>query len=274
MVRRPPPVLTAAPRRRRPGAGSLALGVPLLALAYFLAAPHLPALPGGETTVLVCGGAGLLMIAATTLSLLPARDSVLGPLLIALGAGLIAGALNARGADGVGAGANVVEAMVASALGLLLARALAAPAIALAIPLFVAAIDVWSVASGPTSRLLAGGTESADPLSFDLPAWGETGSAGHLGVSDAIFLSMFAAWASRHGFRRAATLIGMTTGLVAALVLGVVLDRAIPALPLIAAGYLLPNADRIGRLLRPRAELRATAPSRILPSLPPAAKCS
>ena len=26
-------------------------------------------------------------------------------------------------------------------------------------------------------------------------------------------------------------------------------DRAIPALPLIAAGYLLPNLDRIGRLL-------------------------
>jgi hypothetical protein len=37
--------------------------------------------------------------------------------------------------------------------------------------------------------------------------------------------------------------------LVASLVLSIVLDRAIPALPLIAVGYLLPNVDRIGRLL-------------------------
>ena len=41
----------------------------------------------------------------------------------------------------------------------------------------------------------------------------------------------------------------MLLGLGAALVLGVTFDRAIPALPLIAAGYLLPNLDRIGKLL-------------------------
>jgi hypothetical protein len=41
----------------------------------------------------------------------------------------------------------------------------------------------------------------------------------------------------------------MMLGLGASLVLSVTFDRAIPALPLIAAGYLLPNLDRIGRLL-------------------------
>ena len=123
--------------------------MPLVALAYFLGAPYLPALAAGDTTTLVAGGIGLVMIAATTLSLLPARDSVAGPLLIVLGCGLIAGALNSEGAAGVGAGANVFEAMLAAAIGLLFAHALRAPPIVVAVPFFVAALDIWSVASGP-----------------------------------------------------------------------------------------------------------------------------
>ena len=232
-------------RRRRPGAGTLAVVAPLLALAYFLAAPALPALPGGDTTTLVAGAIGLVMIAISTLAILPAAESLVGPLLIALGAGLLAGALNADADAGVGAGANVAEALLAGAIGLLFARWLATPVIAIAVPIFVAAIDIWSVASGPSSKLLENGTDAVDPLSFDIPAWGHMGSAGHLGLSDALFLSMFAAWAWRYGFRRAATIAGVTLGLVAALLLGITLDRAIPALPLIAAGYLLPNLDRL-----------------------------
>jgi hypothetical protein len=232
-------------RRLHPGPGTLALGAPLTALAYFLVAPALPALPDGDTTVIVAGGAGLLMIAACTLALLPAYETLVGPVLIALGAGLLAGALNA---GGVGAAANIPEAMLAGATGLLFARWLATPVIALAVPIFVAAIDIWSVATGPTSRMTD--TDSADTLSFDLPAWGHSGSAAHLGLSDALFLSMFAAWALRYGFRRGATIAGLTVGLVGALALGLLLDRTIPALPLLAAGYLLPNLDRIPALLR------------------------
>jgi hypothetical protein len=245
VVRRPAPVLS--PPRRRPGRGLVAVGVPLVALAYFLAAPALPALSPGDETVFVAGSVGLLLIAATTLALLPARGTVIGPLLIALGASLLAGALNAAG---IGAGANVAEAMLAAAVGLLFAHWLSSPAVAIAVPAFVGAIDVWSVASGPTSRLLESGAESSDALSFDMPAWGDMGSAGHLGVSDAVFLSMFAAWAMHYGFRRTTTIAGLVLGLIASLVLSVVLDRAIPALPLIAVGYLLPNLDRVGRLLR------------------------
>ena len=236
-------------RRRRPGPGTLAVAGPLVAFVYFLAAPALPALPAGDPTILVAGTIGLALIAATTLALAPARESLFGPLLIVLGTGLLVGALNVNGAQGVGAGANVAEALLAGALGLLLARWLATPLIALAVPLFVAGIDVWSVASGPTSRLIASGTDRVDALSFDFPAWGGAGSAGHVGLSDAVFLSLFASWTWRYGFRRGATVAGMLIGLLASLVLSVALDRAIPALPLIAAGYLLPNLDRIGKLL-------------------------
>ena len=72
---------------------------------------------------------------------------------------------------------------------------------------------------------------------------------------------MFAAWAMHYGFRRAATIAGLALGLIASLVLSIVLDRAIPALPLIAVGYLLPNVDRVARLLRHEPDERApTAP--------------
>lgn len=251
MVRRTAPVLDppSQRRRRRPGPATLVVAFPLTAFVYFLAAPALPALPAGDLTVLVAGGIGLLLVAASTLALLPARETLIGPLLIVLGSGLLVGALNTGGSAGVGAGANVVEAFLAGAIGLLFARWLATPIVAVAVPLFVAAIDVWSVASGPSSQLLARGTDRVDPLSFDLPAWGGMGSAGHLGLSDALFVSMFAAWAWRYDLRRWSTLAGITLCLVAALVLGIVLDRAIPALPLISAGYLLPNLDRLGPLL-------------------------
>jgi hypothetical protein len=229
----------------------------VVAFAYFLAAPALPALPAGDVTVLVAGGLGLVLVATTTLSLLPLRDGVVSVVLVLVASGLVMGGLDV---GGVGAGANVFEALVAAAVGLLFARALNTAAVAVAVPVFVALVDVWSVATGPSSQLLAGGTPASDPLSFDLPAWGSMGSAGHVGLSDAIFLAMFAAWAWAHGLRRAATIAGLVCGLIASLLLGVALKRAIPALPLLAAGYLLPNADLIAPLLR-GARARPDAPS-------------
>ncbi len=218
---------------------------------YFAVAPALPQLPAGDTRLLVAGAVGMLMVAVTALSLVPARDTTIGPLLIVLGSGLLVAALNAGGA---GATANVVEALLAAALGLLFARLLSTPVIAIAVPLFVAAIDVWSVASGPSSQMLESPGDRVDALSFDLPTWGDEGSVGRLGLSDAVFLAMFATWAWRYGLRRAATIIGLTLGLVASLLLGLAFDRMIPVLPLIAAGYLLPNLDRIGAVLRMDAE--------------------
>jgi hypothetical protein len=221
--------------------------MPLAAVAYFLAAPVLPALPDGDATMLVAGGVGMLVVAATALALLPAQGTLVGPLLIVLGAALLVAALNAAG---VGAAANAPEALLAGAIGLLFARWLATPVIAVAVPIFVAAIDIWSVASGPTSQMVDSGTDGTDPLTFDMPAWGHAGSAGQLGLSDALFLAMFAAWAWRYGFRRTATVVGLLLGLVGSVALGELLDRTIPALPLLAAGYLLPNLDRIPALLR------------------------
>jgi hypothetical protein len=218
-----------------------------VATAYFAVAPALPDLGDGDIALLVADGIGLLLVAATVWSLLPAwrAQQVLVSTLLA--SAVVVAVLNLAG---VGALANVPEALAASAAGLLLAYALATPAVALAVPLFVAAIDIWSVANGPTSRLVDAGRDPVDVLSFDFPAWGG-GSAGGLGLTDAIFLAMFAGWAWRFGLRRRATLAGMSIGLLAALVLSLVTRDAIPALPLVAAGYLLPNVDRLVARVRP-----------------------
>jgi hypothetical protein len=243
VVRRPAAVLSRA-------SASLAFVAPFAALAYFLAAPALPALPAGDTTAVVAGGLGLLLVAGSALAVLPAYEMLVAPLLVGLGSGLLVAAFNSDGAHGVGAGANVAEALLAGCAGLLFARWLAAPLIAVCVALFVAAIDVLSVAVGPTQRLLDAGTPRVDALSFDLPAWGGAGSAGHLGFSDAFFVSLFAAWAWRLGLRRGATIAAILLGLLATLALSVALDRGMPALPFVAAGFLLPNADRVWALLR------------------------
>lgn len=240
MVRRPAAVLRPA---------TLAFAGPVAALAYFLTAPALPALPAGDGTVLVAGSLALLLVAWSTLALLPAHEMLVAPLLVGLGAGLLVAALNSDGANGAGAGANVFEALLAGAAGLVFARWLAAPSVAVAVPLFAAAVDIVSTAFGPTARLLDDGTDRVDALSFDLPAWGDAGSAGHLGFSDAFFVSLFAAWAWRFGLRRGATICGMLLGLLATLGLSVALDRGIPALPFVALGYVLPNAVRLRALL-------------------------
>jgi hypothetical protein len=227
------------------GAAAL-LTAPLLATAYFAVAPALPELGDGDLAALVADAIGLLAVAATVASLLPAWRARTVQLIALGGAAVAVAALNLAG---VGALANVPEAVFAAAVGLLLAAALATPAVALAVPVFVAAIDIRSVASGPTSRLVESGRDPVDVLSFDLPAWGG-GSAGGLGLTDAVFVAMFAGWAWRFGLRRRATLCGMVVGLLAALILSLLTREAIPALPLIAAGYLLPNADRLARRLR------------------------
>ncbi len=243
MVRRPAALLSSRPRR---GRAILSLGLPFAALAYFLAAPALPALPAGDATELVAGGLGVLLVAGSGLSLLALRDSAVALALVLLGAGLLVGALNA---GGVGAGANVIEALAAAGGGLLFARFLDGPVIAVCVALFVALVDIWSVATGPTAKLIAAGTAVDDPLSFDLPAWGG-GSAGHLGLSDAVFLAIFAGWALQLGLRRGTTIACLALSLVATIAVSVAVGRSVPAIPLLSAAFLLPNADLLTALLR------------------------
>lgn len=225
------------------------LAATVAALAYFLLAGELPSLGSGDDAVLVAGLAGVGLIAAVVLTLVAAGDEhdAFPLVLLLLGSFILVAAMDAAGA---GSSVSAFEAVAAGAFGVLLGRWLATPMVALVIPIFVAIVDAWSVASGPSERLAEGGTRGAAELSFDVPAWGgAVGADSRLGIVDAIFLAMFAVWAQRFGLRPRATAIGMVAGLFAAVILSVTLERAVPALPLIAIGFWLPNLDRLNGLL-------------------------
>jgi len=224
------------------------LGASALALTYFLVAGDLPSLGTGDAAVLVAGGIGIALISVIVLAVADFDRELLALVLLFGGTALLVAGMDAAGAK---ASVSTFEALAAASLGTLLGGALAAPSVALAIPVFVALVDAWSVASGPSSRLLHGDPRGAAELTFDLPAWGGAPGAGsRLGLTDAIFLAMFAVWAKRFGLRRRATAVGMVGGLLLTVVLSVTTDRALPALPLMAVGYWLPNLDRLTALFR------------------------
>ena len=217
------------------GSAALLAAVLLFALAGEL--PDAGRLISACTAALAVGGCALVAVGG--------REDPLGIGVFGLGAALLTAALAAAG---VGTLANPAEALFAAAAGVLFAWAFAAPAALAALPVLVAAIDAVAVLTGPAEPL--GSAKEVDVLTFVLPIWGGEGAAAHLPVLDATFLAMFAAWALRFGLhpRRAVAL--MLSGLVLGTGLGVALDRAVPALPFVAVGFLAAHPRRLAWLVR------------------------
>jgi hypothetical protein len=221
----------------------------LAAQAYVLLAPSLPVIADVDTSILVASAVGSAFVFLCVACITPVSDVPPLLVLLATGAfGLVAG-LNV--AD-VGAGATPIESVAYAAFGGLFAVGLLAPSLALALPVFVAGIDVVSTYAGGPSELLAnaGQTQPGDPLSLELPDWGNGLPAGRLGISDAVFAGVFLVFARRFGLRMWATAFAMWVATVCAIVLKIEFDRAVPVLPLLAAAYFLANADRLPALLR------------------------
>jgi hypothetical protein len=216
------------------------------ALAYLLLAPSLPRIHGAEAAAIVAGAVGALLLAACAAAAAPAGDSRLLIVLSLVGAFLVVAGLEAAN---VGAAASMPEALLYGLVGAGFAAVLDTAALALALPLFAAAVDAATVIGGGPGALSQAAPPRGDPLTLDLPAWGG-GSVGHLGIVDMVFLGAFAAYARRQGLRRRAAAIGMAVGLAGAFAAQVIADRPIPALPFLAAGMLVPNLDRLGALFR------------------------
>ena len=66
-----------------------------------------------------------------------------------------------------------------------------------------------------------------------------------LGLSDFIFLLLFAAASRFFDLRYAATLLGASCAAFLAVTAGLLLERPLPALPFIAIAFVLGNADLI-----------------------------
>jgi len=120
-------------------------------------------------------------------------------------------------------------------------------------------VDAYSVFSprGPTNVIV---TEHehvfTDYFSFAFPFPGQTNSA-NLGLPDLLFFALFLAAAARFMLRPGWTWLLMTLSFGATLAIAAYWRGGLPALPLLAIGFLLANVDLIWERLRPRADARS-----------------
>ena len=223
-----------------------------VALAYLLAAPHLPAVSDPDLNAFVSGSVGLLVCAGIVIAGLPLRDD-----LRAIGAGLLAGGAAAVALSAAGAleAASPFKAMFGAAAGYGLARFLFAPVIVYALAVGVAIGDAVSVSTGPTRYVLDEQPRLVEFVALYLPEWGGP-DGSYLGTSDLLFLALYLYCAWRFGLRRRVTAVALAGSLVASLAIAVWTDVAVPALPLLSLALLAPNAGpRLGRSCGPHSEV-------------------
>jgi hypothetical protein len=115
--------------------------------------------------------------------------------------------------------------------------------VALIIP-WVDAVSVWR---GPTGHIVEEEPGLFDRVAFEFPHPGEPGAA-LLGPPDLLFFALFLAAAARWNLRVGWTFVALTLSLGLTLVIAVVWESVgLPALPGLAFGFLLPNADLLWR---------------------------
>jgi hypothetical protein len=216
------------------------------ALAYVLVAPELPQLHPPELSALVACAIGLTFVVAIVAGLAAVADSPIALFPALLGAALLVAALDA---NDVGAAATPFEAVLLGCLGIAFAVVFDTPALAVALPLFLAVIDIAQAQSGGSAGLFTLSTSKpGDVLTLELPDWGTGLAAARVSATDVVFLGAFAAYARRLRLRERAAEVGMLLGLLAAVATEVLLDTELPTIALMAVGYLAPNADRLGAL--------------------------
>jgi hypothetical protein len=215
-------------------------------LAYVLVAPELPQLHPPELSALVACAVGLTFVVAVVAGLAAVADSPLALAPAVLGAGLLVAALDA---NDVGAAATPFEVVLFCCLGVAFAIVFDVPALGIALPLFLAVIDIAQAHSGGSAGLFTLSTSKpGDALTIELPDWGTGLAAARLSATDVVFLGAFAAYARRLGLRERAAELGMLLGLLAAVASEVLFDAELPTIALMAVGYLAPNVDRIKSL--------------------------
>jgi hypothetical protein len=125
------------------------------------------------------------------------------------------------------------------------------------VALIIPWVDAYSVWRGPTKQIVTHHEHVFSVLSFAFPVPGENAGA-NLGVPDLLFFSLFLAAAARFGLRVRLTWLCLLAGLGITIALTVYFDLSgLPALPGIALGFLVPNADLLWRDARKGLALRA-----------------
>jgi hypothetical protein len=226
----------------------------LVALIFLLPLADAPAL---SRTVRIAAYALVLVPVALLLngSLLAARGYVTSRLLVlgaATGASGVLFALIARPENlenGSGALlslalslANLLRIFAAACVGVSLARYVSSVGVVLLIVAVATVSDLFSVFVGPTKILVEEDSPILDLLLLVFPTFGSPLGFG-LGVSDFIFLALFAAASRFLDLRYLATLLGLCLATFLAVTAGLLLERPLPALPFIAIAFVLVNLD-------------------------------
>jgi hypothetical protein len=113
-------------------------------------------------------------------------------------------------------------------------------------------VDSYSVWRGPTKTIVTQKPEVFSALSFTFPVPGEDGGA-KLGLPDLLFFALFLGAAARWRLRTGWTWVCLTASIGGTMALATWFEvDGLPALPLLALGFLLPNADVLYREVRVR----------------------
>jgi hypothetical protein len=125
------------------------------------------------------------------------------------------------------------------------------------VSLIIPWVDAYSVWRGPTKVIVTKHEHVFTNFSFAFPIPGER-TAANLGLPDLLFFALFLAAAARFALRPGWTWLLMTLSFGGTLAIAVWRDLGgLPALPLLALGFLLANGDLIWRQLRRDAHARS-----------------
>jgi hypothetical protein len=170
---------------------------------------------------------------------------------------LVTWGLEVAGADAV---ANFTKLAAATMLGFWFVSVFDSALILALVALIIPWVDAYSVWRGPTQNITSEHPEVFTTVSFALPIPGEA-NAARLGPPDLLFFALFLAAADRFGLRVSWTWLCMSLSLGVTLAIAVAADiSGLPALPGIAIGFLLPNADLLWRQLNEARRSRRSAP--------------
>lgn len=206
-------------------------------------------IPGTSSPLInVWLGFGLMMAPVATWCGLLTKAQNHGPFLAALG---LVGALVAVVSvwQGIPCLAALGQVVVASVLGLALARQFKRPWWLGLAAVGALVADLWSVFAGPTRLALEKAPAALSYLLMQAPALGG-GEGMALGISDILFLCLFLEGARVCRLRVGWSMGAMLAGLMVTTGLAVAAGVALPALPLLATGFLSANADLIVRDVR------------------------
>ena len=222
-------------------------------VGYGALAERLPELPSRADLAVVSLVVIPAFMAAIWLALPLARAEPTYVVLI--GAGLAALACAALELAGAGSAANASKFACFALIGFWLLTFFEELWWVALIAVLVPWMDVWSVIVGPTRYVIEEQPGFFERISVAFAIPGEESSL-NLGPPDVIFFALFLATAVRFGLRAAWTWAAMTGFLALTLVLVWEWNVAgLPALPAVCAGFVVANADLLGRHVRD--ELRA-----------------